>query len=141
MAADPLTTPASPASGPGTRSGLGRRLAAIAIDWVAALLLARVIVPGAEYGSSDYALATRVIFALEIILLTWLTGSSFGQRILGIAVVTDGGQRLGLWRTIVRTVLICLVIPALVYDSQGRGIQDLAVGSRVVLRRSVGMNR
>ena len=56
-------------------------------------------------------------------------------------MVTDGGQRLGLWRTIVRTVLICLVIPALVYDSQGRGIQDLAVGSRVVLRRSVGMNR
>lgn len=139
MAADPLTTPASPA--PGTRSGLGRRLAAIAIDWVAALLLARVIVPGAEYGSSDYALATLVIFALEIILLTWLTGSSFGQRILGIAVVTDSGQRLTLWRTVVRTLLICLVIPALVYDSQGRGIQDLAVGSRVVLRRSVGMTR
>ena len=85
--------------------------------------------------------STLVIFALEIILLTWLTGSSFGQRILGIAVVTDSGQRLALWRTIVRTVLICLVIPALVYDSQGRGIQDLAVGSRVVLRRSVGMTR
>lgn len=105
-----------------------------------ALLLARLI-PGAEYGSGDYAVATLAIFAIEIILFTWLTGSSFGQRILGIAVVSETGGRLSLWRIIVRTALICIVIPALVYDSQRRGLQDLAVGSRVVMRTSVGMSR
>lgn len=137
-----MTSPATPdpADPPGQSSGLGRRAVAIALDWLIALLLARLI-PGAEYGTSDYALATLVIFAVEIIVLTWLTGSSFGQRIMGIAVVSQAGGRLSLWRIVVRTVLICLVIPALVYDSQRRGLQDLAVGSRVVLRTSIGMSR
>ena len=126
--------------GPGEPAGLGRRLAAIAIDWAAALLLAR-LVSGAAYGTGDYALVTLAIFALEIIVFTWLTGSSFGQRIVGIAVVTEKGGRLSLWRVIVRTALICIVIPALFYDSQRRGLQDLAVGSRVVMRTSIGMSR
>ena len=99
------------------------------------------LIPGAEYGTGDYAVATLVIFAVEIIALTWLTGSSFGQRVMGIAVVSQAGGRLSLWRIVVRTVLICLVIPALVYDSQKRGLQDLAVGSRVVMRTSIGMSR
>jgi uncharacterized RDD family membrane protein YckC len=133
-----VTTPATP--GPGVPAGLGRRAGAIALDWLVALLLARLI-PGAEYGSRDSALATLAIFALEIIVLTWLTGSSFGQRILGIAVVSETGGRLSLWRIVVRTLLICIVIPALVYDSQRRGLQDLAVGSRVVMRTSIGMTR
>jgi uncharacterized RDD family membrane protein YckC len=129
-----------PLGPPGRSAGLGRRAAAIALDWLVALLLARLI-PGAEYGSADYAIATLAIFAFEIIVLTWLTGSSFGQRILGIAVVSETGRRLPLWRIIVRTALICVVIPALVYDSQRRGLQDLAVGSRVVMRTSIGMTR
>ena len=133
-----MTTPATP--GPGVSASLGRRAGAIAIDWLVALLLARLI-PGAEYGTGDYAVATLAIFALEIILFTWLTGSSFGQRILGIAVVSENGGRLSLWRIIVRTALICIVVPALVYDSQRRGLQDLAVGSRVVTRTSIGMSR
>lgn len=134
-----MTTPASSVPS-GQAAGLGRRAVAIALDWLAALLLARLI-PGAEYGSGDYAMATLVIFAAEIIVLTWLTGSSFGQRIVGIAVVNDEDGRLALWRIVVRTLLICLVIPALVYDSQRRGLQDLAVGSRVVMRTSIGMTR
>ena len=133
-----MTTPATP--GPGVPASLGRRAGAIALDWLLALLLAR-LVPGAEYGSGDYALATLAIFAFEIIILTWLTGSSFGQRILGIAVVSETGGSLALWRIIVRTALICIVIPALVYDSQRRGLQDLAVGSRVVMRASIGLSR
>jgi uncharacterized RDD family membrane protein YckC len=132
----PGVTPAPP----GVPAGLGRRLLAIVIDWGAALLLARLF-SGAAYGSGDYAAATLAIFALEIIVLTALTGSSFGQRIVGIAVISESGGRLALWRIIVRTVLICLVIPALVYDSQRRGLQDLAVGSRVVMRTSVGLPR
>lgn len=124
----------------GVPAGLGRRLLAIVIDWAAALLLAR-LVSGAAYGTGDYALATLFIFAAEIIVLTALTGSSFGQRIVGIAVISASGGRLALWRIIVRTVLICLVIPAMVYDSQRRGLQDIAVGSRVVMRTSVGLPR
>ena len=124
----------------GVPAGLGRRLLAIVLDWAAALLLARLFT-GAAYGSGDYELVTLLIFAIEIIVLTALTGSSFGQRIVGIAVISESGGRLALWRIIVRTALICVVIPALVYDSQRRGLQDLAVGSRVVMRTSIGLSR
>lgn len=125
---------------PGDAAGLGRRAVAIVLDWLIALLVAR-LVPGLTYGTGDYALVTLLVFALEIILLTWLTGSSFGQRVMGIAVISQAGGRLSLWRIVVRTALICIVIPALVYDSQRRGLQDLAVGSRVVMRTSIGMTR
>jgi uncharacterized RDD family membrane protein YckC len=118
-------------------SSLLRRVGAIAIDWLASIIVARIILPGAEYGSSASALATLAVFAVEVIVLTWLTGSSFGQRLVGIVVVGPGGQRLSLWRCIIRTLLICLVIPALVYDSKRRGLQDLAVGSLVLVRRTV----
>lgn len=136
------TRPESPDWLPASLSGaipasIWRRLGAIAVDWFAAIIVARLILPGAEYGSAESALATLAIFAVEVIAFTWLTGSSFGQRLTGLVVVSLTARRLSLWRVVIRTLLICLVIPALVYDSKGRGLQDLAVGSVVLLRRSV----
>ena len=118
-------------------AGLGRRVLAILIDWVASLLVVRLIFPDMEYPGNDSAVAILGVFYLEVTLFTWLIGSSFGQRIVGLAVIREAGGRLGLPAIALRTFLICLVIPALVYDSQGRGLQDRAAGSRVVLRRSV----
>ncbi len=118
-------------------AGLGRRVLAILIDWVASLLVVRLIFPDMQYPGNDSAIAILGVFYLEVTLFTWLIGSSFGQRIVGLAVIREAGGRLGLPAIALRTFLICLVIPALVYDSQGRGLQDRAAGSRVVLRRSV----
>jgi uncharacterized RDD family membrane protein YckC len=87
----------------------------------------------AQYGSTESQLATMSLFALEVIILTWLSGASFGQRILGMVVERTDGSRLPLGRVVLRTLLICLVIPALVLDSDGRGLHDRAVDS-VVLR-------
>ena len=121
---------------------LWRRLAAICLDWLACLILVRVLVPWAPFGSGTSALATLGIFFVEVTLLTWLTASSFGQRLVGIAVLSAKGPRLSLWNVAIRTMLICVVIPALVYDSQGRGLQDLIAGSVVVMRVSVpGLGR
>ena len=54
--------------------------------------------------------------------------AGLGRR---ICVLTVYGGRLSLWRVALRTLLICLVIPAVVYDSDGRGLHDRIVGSRV----------
>ncbi len=116
-------------------AGLGRRLAALVIDWAVSVLVALVLFRQAAYGSVDSSVATLFVFAAEVIVLTWLTGASFGQRILGLHVVRLDGSRLGLGRVALRTLLICLVIPAVVYDAQGRGLHDRAVGSRVVRTR------
>lgn len=116
-------------------ASLGRRVVAIAIDWGASLLITRVLFPAVEYGSPESAVLTMVVFAVEVIVLTWLLGASFGQRLTGLRVERMDGSRLSLWRVALRALLICLVVPAAVYDSDGRGLHDRAVDS-VVLRQS-----
>jgi len=114
---------------PGEVAGLGRRVAAIAIDWLACILLSRVIFGQFAYGSPESSFSILLIFIAEVTLFTWLISASFGQRLLGISVVRLDGGRLAFWRVLVRTLLICIVIPAVVYDSVGRGLHDRAVGS------------
>jgi len=126
---------AETAAMPGEVAGLWRRLVALAIDWVACLLIARLVFSGVGYLSDEYSFGVLALFAAEVIVLTALTGSSFGQRIVGIRVVALDGGRLALWRIALRTALICLVIPAVVYDANGRGLHDRAVGSVVIRSR------
>ena len=117
---------------PGEVGGLGRRFGAIAIDWIVAIGISRVLFSSVAYGSLESSAAILLIFAAEVIVLTWLTAASFGQRILGLRVVRTDGSRLGLLRSVGRTLLICLVIPAVVMDAQGRGLHDRAVDSVVI---------
>ena len=120
---------------PGEVAGIGRRVAAICLDWLASILLSRVFFGQVAYGSAEGSISVLLLFAAEVIIFTWLMSASFGQKIMGISVLQVGGGRLSLWRIILRTLLICLVIPALVYDSTGRGLQDRAVGSSVFRTR------
>jgi uncharacterized RDD family membrane protein YckC len=110
-------------------AGLGRRLIALVLDWGASLLIARLAFPQFPYGSLESSAATLAIFATEVILLTWLTGASFGQRLLGLRIEPLHGGRLTLIQVVIRTVLLCLVLPAVIYDSQGRGLHDRAGGT------------
>jgi hypothetical protein len=50
---------------------------------------------------------------------------------VGIRVV-GRTRRLGLVGAALRTVLICIVIPPVIWDSDGRGLHDRAVDSLVV---------
>lgn len=117
---------------PGQPGGLGRRIGALALDWLVATGIAMLVYGAAGYASNPVALATLLAFFVEVTLLTWLIGASFGQRILRLRVVRLDGGRLGLGRSALRTGLICLVIPAVVMDSSGRGLQDRAVDSVVI---------
>lgn len=123
-----------PASGSGSVAGFGRRIAALALDWVASILLVRVLFPSVPYGSPESSLATLGVFYVEAVVFVWLIAASFGQRLLGLAVVRVDGGRLGLGAALLRTMLLCLVVPAVVIDRDGRGLHDRAVGSVVVRR-------
>lgn len=114
---------------PRRAAGLGRRLVALLLDWGASLLIARLAFPQFPYGSLESSATTLAIFAAEVILLTWLTGASFGQRLLGLRIMPMNGGRLSLVQVVVRTALLCLVLPAVIYDSQGRGLHDRAAGT------------
>lgn len=117
-------------------SGLGRRVVALLIDWFASMGVVLLLAGSGALGTSTGSLAVLGVFVAEVVIFTWLIGSSFGQRILRLRVVRVDGRPLGLWRIILRTLLICLVLPPLVMDSFGRGLHDRAVGSAVILRDS-----
>ena len=79
------------------------------------------------------ALATTVVFSIVQILFLPTLGGSPGHRLLGLRLQLAGGGWVGLWRPIVRTVLLCLVIPAVIWDADQRGLHDKAAGT-VLLR-------
>jgi uncharacterized RDD family membrane protein YckC len=109
-------------------AGMGRRFIAITLDWLMSWAVGSLIF-SQDQGRS---LWIPLVFFLEIVLLTWLTGASAGQRVLGLTVRSyPGGFALTLPKVILRTLLILLVIPAVVFDSEGRGLHDRIVSSAV----------
>ncbi len=107
----------------------GRRLVALTLDWFSALFIAKAFGSSMSYTQNSWLVLE--LFALQIMVLTSLIGSSFGQQIMGIGVRRLDGQRLTVPAVILRTLLILLVVPAVIYDRDGRGLHDKAVGSVV----------
>ncbi|KQV24932.1 transporter [Yonghaparkia sp. Root332] len=116
-----------PESGPRSIARYGRRLAAVAIDWALAVLLA---VAFFQYD----ALVLQGLFVLLQIVPLVLLNASVGHLLLGMRLQRIEGGGLGAWRPIVRSVLLGLVIPALIVDNDQRGLHDRAVRT-ILLRR------
>jgi uncharacterized RDD family membrane protein YckC len=110
---------------------LGRRVAAIALDWLASIGVVLLVLGTGSYLTSTGSLAILAVFFAEIVIFTWLITGSFGQKVLGLSVTRTDGSRLAFWRIAVRTALICLVLPPVVMNDEGRGLHDLAVDSIV----------
>ena len=110
----------------------GKRILALIIDWASAILVVQVIPNAPEYGTQRNSLLTLIIFAFEVMLFTWLMGASFGQRIVGLRVkdfVKDSNPSL--LQSIFRTLLIVLIIPPLLADSDGRGLHDRLAKTKI----------
>ena len=71
---------------------------------------------------------------LELTVLTALRGGSFGQLVTGLRVVRVDRTPLSLLPALLRSALICLVVPPLVFTADQRGLHDLAAGTVVVRR-------
>lgn len=107
-------------------AGFGPRLAAVIVDWLPCLVVANLLTTNPEF-------STLALFAVLTALTVGLTGRSPGHALLGLRVATLDGGRVGFGPAVIRTVLLCLAIPPLVYDSDGRGLHDRVAGT-VVLR-------
>ena len=114
-----------PAGGRGSVARLGRRVGAIAIDWACAVVISIAFF---QYD----ALATIAIFAIVQILFIPTIGGSPGHRLVGLRLMQVNGAWVGLWRPIVRTALLVLVIPAVIWDADQRGLHDKAAGTVLV---------
>jgi len=108
------------------KAGTGRRFLALLIDWLMCLLISGL----AGFGSRS--ISTLAIFFIEVSILTTLQQASAGQRILRLRVVdfTNYGI-VPAKKILIRTFLICLVLPA-VFTRDGRGLHDWVANSVVV---------
>lgn len=127
-----------PATGPRSVASLGQRVVAFVLDVLAGALIggllnAFVVDPEPLQRS----LAANGAFAVEVAILTALTGQTIGMRLVGIRVLRlsapDGLP--GFVSALVRTALLMLVLPAVVFDRDGRGLHDRAAGTIVVRAR------
>ncbi|MBL3700394.1 RDD family protein [Leucobacter luti] len=116
-----------PESGPRSVARVGSRIMAIIIDWGLAALPAFFLI-----GGPNATVWNLLFFALIQIVFIPTIGGSLGHRVLGLRVVSIAGGWVGVWRPIVRTVLLCLVIPVLVWDSDQRGFHDKIAGTVLI---------
>jgi uncharacterized RDD family membrane protein YckC len=128
-----------PPEGPGAVATTGSRVAAFVLDVVLSALiggLVRALVDDAT--TRSLSLADESAFAVQVLLLTALTGQSLGKRVLGIRVVRLAEQEgpPGFLPAAIRTALVMLVIPAVFMDRDGRGLHDKAAGTLVVRTRA-----
>ncbi|MFF8817889.1 RDD family protein [Leucobacter sp. NPDC015123] len=116
-----------PEDGPRSVGRVGRRLLAICIDWALASLPAYLLIggPQAMWWHSLIFMLMQIVFVPTI-------GGSLGHRLVGLQVVPIAGGWVGIWRPIVRAVLVTLVIPALVWDSDQRGFHDKIAGTVLI---------
>lgn len=121
-----------PRTGTGSIARPGRRIGALLIDYLAATIIATGFLGYDQFALPSEAgltmFAPMAVFAVLQILFIPTAGGSPGHRILGMRLMRLDGGWVGLWRPIVRTLLLVIVIPAVVFDADQRGLHDKATG-------------
>ncbi|MEU9581077.1 MULTISPECIES: RDD family protein [Streptomyces] len=116
-----------PEQGPGSVARPGRRLGALAVDWALCMLIAYGLITDG-YGQATGNWALLIFFALGVLTVGTL-GFTPGKRLFGLRVVAVSSGTVVPWRAALRTVLLCLAIPAMVWDRDGRGLHDRLAGT------------
>lgn len=115
----------------------GRRAAAYLIDLLAATLVAALFVRRGDLDGLASHLPGQwslIPWALDYVLGLLLLGRSFGMYLTGLRVVrVDARKPIGPLRAVARTALLALLIPALVGDSDLRGLQDRLTATAVIV--------
>ena len=124
-----------PSEGAGSIARLGRRVGALAIDLLSATLIAYAFfgytdpVTGLRF--ADPIAANIAFFAIQVVFIPTIGGSP-GHRLLGMRLLRVDRAWAGIWRPVLRTVLLMLVIPAVIWDSDQRGLHDKAASTILV---------
>jgi uncharacterized RDD family membrane protein YckC len=104
---------------------LGRRLLGLSIDWLMCYAIAFGLI-----GDTSWTLA---IFFIETFLLTTFGGATAGHRAIRVKVVNfQNGANPSLQQSFIRTVLLCLVVTAITYDENGRGLHERFSGTKLL---------
>jgi uncharacterized RDD family membrane protein YckC len=127
-----------PAAGPASLAPLGARIGAFLVDSLASAFVAALFVQAVGSGHRDAAARlpgswSLLPFALDYVLGMLFAGRTLGMYLFGLRVVrVDRTAAVDPWRAVVRTVLLMLLVPAVVFDRDGRGLHDRYTDTAVV---------
>jgi uncharacterized RDD family membrane protein YckC len=116
-----------PERGPGSLARPGRRLLGILIDWILSLLIAGALLRPAGLGT----FGPLLVLFLEHAVLVGTAGGTIGHRLVGVRVESLDGARPAPTQALIRSLLLVLAVPALIWDRDQRGLHDKAAGALV----------
>ncbi len=124
-----------PADGPGSVATIGARIGAFVIDAIVANLIAGLpYLFGVRYSPNARGFAILGAFLIVEVLFDAAYGQTLGKRLLGIRVIrVDGDGLASLPWLLLRAVLLGVLVPAVVWDRDRRGLHDKASGTVVVV--------
>lgn len=103
---------------------LGPRAIALIIDWALCSVIASALLGYQWGGQGNTGFEPLLIFAVENVLLIGTLGSTVGHFVVGARVTRLDGSAAGPLAAVIRTALLCVVIPALIFDIDQRGMHD-----------------
>ena len=105
------------------RVSQGRRMLGVLIDW----LMSYAIAIGffVEFGEPSMGAVVFLIFTAQYLLFAALGGATPGHRVVGLKIVrfSDGAMPTPL-QALIRTGLLVLIVTAITFDQNGRGINE-----------------
>lgn len=130
-----------PESGQASLASAGARIGAFAVDSIASTLIAALFVQALHSGRSEHRdFADRlpgywslIPFAVDYVLGMLVAGRTLGMYLFGLRIIrVDQTAAVNPWRAVLRTVLLMLLVPAVVFDKDGRGLHDRYTDTAVV---------
>jgi len=127
-----------PAQGRGSLATSGPRLGALVVDVVASTLVAALFVqafrsPGGDLASHLPQSWSLIPLGIDYVLGVLFAGRTLGMYFTGLRLIrVDGDKPVGPARVIVRTALLFLLVPAVIWDKDGRGMHDRLTATAVV---------
>ncbi|HVV30049.1 MAG TPA: RDD family protein [Mycobacteriales bacterium] len=121
-----------PEAGRGSVASFGEKLVAFVVDLVVSALISVVIIrPHTIEQERTYNVVAVGVFVVLTAGLLMASGRSAGHRLMALQVVRLDGRTVGV-RALLRQVLVALLVPALITNSDRRGLHDRACGTVVV---------
>lgn len=114
-----------PPQGNGAVAPFWRRPLSLVVDWGLCMLVSALVFSGD-------ALANLVLFIVVNVLFLSLFGATPGQFVLRLRVLPVSGRSPMVLRALVRTTLMLLLLPAVVWNRDTQPLHDVVAGTAVV---------
>jgi uncharacterized RDD family membrane protein YckC len=124
-----------PQSGPGSLPTTGPRFMAFVVDAIAASLVAALFVHhhGSSFADKLPGSWSLIPLAIDYLGGSLVAGRTLGMYLFGLRLVrVDRDVPVDPGRLVIRTVLLFLLVPAVIFDRDGRGLHDRLTETAVV---------